>query len=150
MVYCDTRYVGIEQCVAIRSKLDEAERLKESDPFKAYKTYDELLTEASHHTVTDEDLAKRLTQAAEARLLLHRVVEDQLRAEEVEKRRLAENAAKLAAEKSGPAPRSQQRRRRRKLRKLRSSKGSPTKNVEMKQSPYIGVPSVGALQLSMR
>lgn len=81
----------------VLAKLEEADRLQKSDSFAAYKMYDELLKEAQQHTITSEGFSKKLVSAEISRNVLYQEVEDQIRAEEAKKKRLAEKAARLAA-----------------------------------------------------
>jgi hypothetical protein len=82
----------------VSAKLDEADRLQQSDVVTAYKTYDEVLKEAKQHKVADSQFAQRLADAEKARTALYPKVQEKLQAEEAEKRRLAEEEARRAAE----------------------------------------------------
>ena len=74
------------------SRLEEADRLQKTDPLAAYKTYDEVLKEAQQHTITDETFANKLAVAEKSRATLYEKLEEEIKAEEAEKRRLAKEA----------------------------------------------------------
>ncbi len=78
-------------------KLEEADRLQQVNPLLAYKAYDEVLKEAQLHKITDEDFSKRLAVAEKAHLVLYQKVQDKIKEEEAQKRRLAEEEAKRVA-----------------------------------------------------
>jgi hypothetical protein len=80
------------------AKLREADYLQQSDPFAAYKIYDEVLKETSQHKIEDERFSKALADAEKSRCALHLKVQDQIRAEEAEGQRQTEKEAKRAAE----------------------------------------------------
>ncbi len=82
----------------VLAKLEEADRLQQSDPLKAYKTYDEVLKEAQQHKVKDELLTRKLADAEKSRAALYPQVQDKIRAEEAEKQRRAEEEAERAAD----------------------------------------------------
>ena len=57
----------LDNASRISAKLEEADRLQQSDPLAAYKTYDEVLKEAKQHKITDEQFAKKLANAEKSR-----------------------------------------------------------------------------------
>jgi len=77
--------------------LKQADALQKSDPFAAYKIYDDVLKEAKPHKITAL-LSDELAGAEKARTALYAKVEDKIRAEEAEKKRVANEKAKRAAE----------------------------------------------------
>jgi hypothetical protein len=86
--------------IQLASRLDEADRIRESDPFAAYKTYDEILIESGSHKLTDQRFIERLSKAKQARDELGPLVEARLKAEEDERqRRLRALAAEEAENK---------------------------------------------------
>jgi hypothetical protein len=95
----------------VSAKLDEADQLQQSEPLTAFKLYDELLKEAQQHKVTDERFLKRLASAEKSRSTLYPKVEKQMRAEEAEKQRQAEEEAKHAAEEKRRIAEAEQRKR---------------------------------------
>jgi len=82
----------------VSAKLDEADRLQQSDFVAAYKTYDEVLKEAKQHKIADSQFAQKLADAEKSRIALYPKVQEKIQAEEAEKRRLAEEEARRAAE----------------------------------------------------
>ena len=82
----------------VSATLEEADRLQQSDPLKAYKKYDAVLKEAKQHKVTDERLLKKLADAEKSQAALHQIVREQLQAEEAEKQRLAKEEVNREAE----------------------------------------------------
>ena len=76
----------------VLAKLKEADAIQKSDPFAAYKIYDEVLKEAKQHKTTSI-LSDELVVAEKVRTALYAKVEDKIRAEEAEKKRLARLAA---------------------------------------------------------
>ncbi len=82
----------------VLARLEEADRLQQSDPLAAYKIYDEVLKEAKQHKVTDEQFAQKLANAEKSQAAAHQKVQKNIRAEEGEKQRLAEEEAKRVAE----------------------------------------------------
>ena len=84
----------------VSAKLEEADRLQQSDFVTAYKTYDEALNEAKQHKITDSQFAQKLANAETSRTALYARVKEKIRADEVEKQRQAEKEARrVAAEK---------------------------------------------------
>ncbi|MGA2032168.1 MAG: hypothetical protein ABSG68_07935 [Thermoguttaceae bacterium] len=81
----------------ISARLEEADRLQPSNPLAAYKTYDEVLKEAEHHKINSQQFAKKLADAEASRTALYPKVQDQIRAEEAEKQRQADEEARRAA-----------------------------------------------------
>ena len=63
-------------------RLEEADRLQQTDPLAAYKTYDAVLKEAQQHTITDEGFASKLAVAEQSRAALYEKVEEEIKAEE--------------------------------------------------------------------
>ena len=74
----------------VSAKLEEADRIQQSDPLSAYKTYDEVLKEAEPHKITDDQFSKKLAIAEKSRAFMLQKVQDKIREEEVEKKRKAE------------------------------------------------------------
>jgi len=64
----------------VSARLEEADRLQQSDSLAALKIYDEVLKEAGAHEVTDEQLSKKLASAETSRSALEQ--KSQLRAEQ--------------------------------------------------------------------
>jgi len=85
---------NIDRVVA---RLKEADALQKSDPFASYKIYDAVLKEAKQHKTTDL-LSNKLASAEKARTGLYPKVEDKIRAEEAEKKRVAEEKSRRANE----------------------------------------------------
>jgi len=81
----------------VSGMLEEADRLQESDPLKAYKIYDDVLKEAKQHTITDEQLAQKLANAEKSRTATHQKLQEKLRAADAEKQRQAEEDRRAAA-----------------------------------------------------
>jgi chemotaxis protein histidine kinase CheA len=95
----------------VSAMLEEADRLQQADPFKAYKAYEEVLNESKKHKITDERFSKMLANAEKSRTALYPRVQDQIRAEEAEKQRRAQEEARLAeAEKQRRADEENQKR----------------------------------------
>ena len=88
----------LDNAPRISAKLEEADRLQQSDPLAAYKTYDEVLNEVKQHKIKDEQFAKKLANAENSRTSLYPKVQENIHAEEAEKQRLAEEEAKRATE----------------------------------------------------
>ncbi len=88
----------LDNASRVSAKLDEADRLQQSDPLTAYKTYDEVLKEAKKHKITDEQFAQKLGNAEKARTALYPKVQEQIQAEEAERRRLTDEEARRVAE----------------------------------------------------
>jgi hypothetical protein len=82
----------------ILKKLNEADQLQKINPFLAYKTYDEILKESKKHAITDEHFLKVLNIAENSRSTLYIKVQENIKAEEAEKRRLDEAEAKRVAD----------------------------------------------------
>jgi hypothetical protein len=84
----------------VTARLKEADSMEASDPLRAYRVYDDVLTEAKQHKVTDEGFSRALASAEKARSALYPKVQDKIRAEEAEKqRREAEEAKRVNEEK---------------------------------------------------
>ena len=60
----------------ISAKLEEANRLQQSDFVAAYNAYDEVLKEAKQHKVKDEQLVRKLTDAENSRMALSSKVQE--------------------------------------------------------------------------
>lgn len=88
----------LDNASRVSAKLDEADRLQQSDPLTAYKTYDEVLKEVKQHKITDEQFAQKLANAEKARTALYPKVQEKIQAEEAEKQRLAQEEARRAEE----------------------------------------------------
>ncbi|MCX7429085.1 MAG: hypothetical protein NTW96_26105 [Planctomycetia bacterium] len=76
--------------------LEEADRLQEADLVRAWLTYDNVLTEAQQHKITDEDLKKRLAAAETSRNALYPKVKERSRQEAEEQRRREEEQRERA------------------------------------------------------
>ena len=87
-----------ENTSRVSKELAKADQLQQTDSFAAYKIYDAILKEAKKHKLTNEHLLTELVNAEKSRTAMYQIVQDQLRAEEVEKQRQAEVEAKRAAE----------------------------------------------------
>jgi uncharacterized protein YbaR (Trm112 family) len=84
----------------VSARLDEADRLQQSDPLGAYKAYDEVLHETQQHKIAGEELSRKLAAAENSKTALYPKVQEKIRAEEAEKQRVAaEEAKRVAAEK---------------------------------------------------
>ena len=81
----------------ILAKLEEADRLQESDPYGAYKAYDDVLKESQQHEVRDEQFLKKLADAEGSRTETYQKLQEKQRAEAAEKQRLAEEERNAAA-----------------------------------------------------
>ncbi len=57
----------IDNSARIAQMIDEANRIRESEPLRAYKLYEELIRESSDRIIRDEDFAERIQAAALAR-----------------------------------------------------------------------------------
>ena len=88
----------LHNAARVSAKLEEADRLHQSDPLTAYKAYDEVLKEAKQHKIKDEQFATKLANAEKSQTNLYPKVQETVRAEEAEKRRQAEEEAKRVAE----------------------------------------------------
>ncbi len=75
-------------------RLEEADRLQQSDPLAARRMYDEVLVEVKRHKITDERLAKKIADAEKCRATADRKVQEKIRAEETERQRAAEGGGK--------------------------------------------------------
>jgi hypothetical protein len=84
--------------VRVTKTLEDAEHLRQSDPFKAYKVYADVLNEAHKHPIKSETLRDTLVEAERVRTELFKKVEPQIKAEEAEKARQAQQAAERAEE----------------------------------------------------
>jgi serine/threonine protein kinase len=82
----------------VSAKIDDAERLKKTDPLAAYKMLDELLNEAKQHKITDEQFSKKLNDADLLRSALYSQVQARITAEESEKKRKQDAEAKRIAD----------------------------------------------------
>ena len=89
----------LDNATRVSARLDEADRLRPSDPLAAYKTYDEVLKEVTQHKIKDDQFAKKLANAENSKASLYPKVQEQIRVEEAEnQRRVAEEARQAAAE----------------------------------------------------
>ncbi len=88
----------VDNTPRILAKLEEADRLQRSDPAAAYKTYDEVLREAKQHKIKEELFVRKLADAEKSRVAANQKVQEQIRAEEAEKQRLAVQKQRLAEE----------------------------------------------------
>ena len=61
------------------AKLEEADRLQQSDPQAAYNIYNEVLKEAKQHKLTDEAFSKKLADAEKSRTAMNQKVQDEMR-----------------------------------------------------------------------
>jgi len=90
----------VDNTSRVLAKLEEADRLQQSDPLAARKTYDEVLNEAKLHKITGELFAKKLADAEDSRTAANQEVQKRTRSKEVERQRRAEEEAhQVAAEK---------------------------------------------------
>jgi hypothetical protein len=84
--------------------LADADKLQTSDPFKAYKAYDDILQEARAHELKNDELIKSLADADKAKAELYKKVEPQIRAQEAERqRKLQEDARRAEAQEAAAA-----------------------------------------------
>jgi hypothetical protein len=82
----------------ITKMLDEAKIEQSSNPLKAYRLFGDVMTETKQHTIKDENLIKAIAEAEKFRTTLGPRIDELVRAEEAEKKRLAEEEAKRAEE----------------------------------------------------
>jgi len=87
----------LDNASRVSAKLEEADRLQQSDPFAAYKAYDEVIKETKQHKIKEEQLAKRLANAEKSQAALYPKVQKKVRAEEAEKQRRVEEEARRVA-----------------------------------------------------
>ena len=71
--------MGADNSERVVAKLKEADAFQKSDPFAAYKIYDEVLKEAQKHKVADELFSKTLADAEKSRTTLYPKVQVQIR-----------------------------------------------------------------------
>jgi hypothetical protein len=83
----------LNNTVTLTARLEEADRLQQSDAFAAYKIYDAVLNESRKHNLKDEEFVKRLGGAEKSRTVLYQKVQAKIRAEEAEKERQADAQA---------------------------------------------------------
>ncbi len=119
------------------AKLKEADAFQKSDPFAAYKIYDEVLKEAQKHKVADELFSKTLADAEKSRTTLYPKVQAQIRAEEAEKQRLAEEEARRAAAEKQRLAEEEERKRASEAQKIAAEKHAASQAVgTVWNSPY--------------
>jgi hypothetical protein len=78
----------------VSARLEEADRLQESDPPKALEIYDEILAEAKQHKLTNELLSKKIAVAEKSQGALYQKVQEKIRVDEAERKRLADEETK--------------------------------------------------------
>ena len=61
----------------VSAKLEEADRLQQSDFLAAYKKYDEVLKEAKQHKIKDEQFANKLANAEKSRTAMYQKVQEE-------------------------------------------------------------------------
>jgi hypothetical protein len=80
----------LDNVMRLTAQLTSADRLKQSDPFAAYKIYDEVLKETRDHKLKNDEFMQRLAEADKSRTVLHQQVQAKIQAEEAERQRQAE------------------------------------------------------------
>ena len=84
--------------VRIWKMLDEAKNEAQSDPLKAYRVSSDVVKEAKQHVIKDEKLVKAIADAEKFRTDTEPRIAELVRAEEADKKRLAEEQANRAKE----------------------------------------------------
>ena len=89
----------VDNLSRVLARIEEAKKLPSSGFMESFSIYEEVLSEASTHAITNDALRQALDDAASNKDRLYPRVQEKLKREEVERKRLA-----LSKEQRTPTP----------------------------------------------